>query len=209
MLRLNFPTSRILILIVCSLLLQAQSHAQPRGDEPASIGILLDSSKSMLGTRKELVAALLTLVRSSNPQDEFFVVNFSDQPYLDQDFTTAYDLIERALEKPAAGRGTAFYDAVEYSSVHLRDAAKFNKRARVVVSDGEDNESHINSEKMLKELQQPGGPVVYCIVLGDSGRHGSTILGKIARKTSGNVYRIKKSTQVEEIATQIAEQIRK
>lgn len=208
MFRFNCLKGQGLVLVICALLPQAQAQIQ-RSDEPASIGILLDSSKSMLGTRKEIVSALLTLLRSSNPQDEFFVVNFSDRPYLDQDFTTDHNLIERAMKKPAPAQGTAFYDAIEYASVYLRQAAKFYKRALVVVSDGEDNESHINSAKMLKELQQPGGPVVYCIALGESGRQGSTILGKIAKKTAGTVYRIKKSTQVEGIASKIAEQIRK
>ena len=57
-------------------------------DVPVSMGLVIDNSGSMRSKRAGVEAATLTLVKDSNPQDESFVVNFNDEPYLDQDFTS-------------------------------------------------------------------------------------------------------------------------
>jgi VWFA-related protein len=57
-------------------------------DTPVSIGLVIDNSGSMSSKRTAVVSAALDLVKASNPQDETFVINFSDQAYLDQDFTS-------------------------------------------------------------------------------------------------------------------------
>jgi Ca-activated chloride channel homolog len=207
----------VLFVIVCCLFLHAklpnpqmQSAAPQNGDAPASIGLLLDNSKSMAGKRSDIVAALQKLIAASNPQDEFFVVNFSDTPYLDQDFTSDRDLIERALEKQAAPQGTAFYDAVGSSSEHLRKSAKYRKRVLVIASDGDDNESHVTSQKLFQELAQPGAPVVYCIDLGNSETTKSAnILDKMAKQTRGLVFHLKNTKHLEQVAVQIEQEIRK
>jgi len=163
--------------------------APPQSNTAASIGLLVDNSKSMLPSHKAIVEALKSLVETSNPSDEFFVVNFSDSPYLDQDFSTDRGLIEKALEKPGIGRGTAFYDAVGDASVHLRQGARFKKHVLIVVSDGDDNESHVPSQRLFQELQQPVSSVVYCIVPVAPNSKGARILDKMGKETGGKVYR--------------------
>ncbi|MGA3227230.1 MAG: VWA domain-containing protein, partial [Acidobacteriaceae bacterium] len=56
-------------------------------DIPISLGILVDNSGSMRTKRQAVNASALDLVHASNPDDESFVVNFSDEAYIDQDFT--------------------------------------------------------------------------------------------------------------------------
>lgn len=207
---------RLCLFLCCWLLLSfgmaqnSQAGAVPvqNADAPASIGILVDNSKSMLPSRKAVLPALQKLVDASNPADEFFVVNFSDRPYLDQDFSTDHALIERALAKPFIGHGTAFYDAVGDSSVHLRDGARFQKHVLIIVSDGDDNESNVPAEKMFRELQQ-SRPVVFCIVPVTPAAKGEKILDKIAKETGGKVYRSSSPGELKRALADLAGQIRK
>src|SRR5262249_54679006 len=83
-----------------------------RKDIPVSIGIVVDNSGSMRTKRAALTKAVLNLIQASNPQDEVFVVNFNDDPYLDQDFTNKVDLLHEAMDRVDSRGGTALYDAV-------------------------------------------------------------------------------------------------
>ena len=68
-----------------------------REDVPVSMGILVDNSGSMNDKRSRVAAAALALVKASNPDDEVFIVNFNDDPYLDQSFTHDAKKLEEAL----------------------------------------------------------------------------------------------------------------
>ena len=70
-----------------------------RDDVPVSIGIIIDNSASMRDKRSKVAAAAVALVRSSNPQDEEFIVDFNDDAYLDQPFTGDIKKLETALER--------------------------------------------------------------------------------------------------------------
>ncbi len=89
-------------------------------DIPVAMGIVIDNSGSMREKRAKVNQAALNLVRSSNPQDEVFVVNFNDEYYLDQDFTNDLLKLKEALEKIDAKGGTALYEAVVASAENLR-----------------------------------------------------------------------------------------
>src|SRR5947208_44295 len=81
-------------------------------DVPVSIGIVVDNSGSMREKRLRVAAAALTFVKTSNPQDEVFIVNFNEDYYLDRDFTSNPDDLKDALEKIDSRGGTAFFDAL-------------------------------------------------------------------------------------------------
>src|SRR5207244_10336697 len=68
-------------------------------DIPVAMGIVIDNSGSMREKRDKVNKATLNLVRASNPNDEVFVVNFNDEYYLDQDFTSNVGQLKEALEK--------------------------------------------------------------------------------------------------------------
>ena len=137
-------------------------------DIPVAMGIVIDNSGSMREKRNKVNQAALNLVRSSNPKDEVFVVNFNDEYYLDQDFTNNLLKLKEALEKIDARGGTALYDAVVASAEHLKKFARLEKKVLFVVTDGEDNASNETLEQAIKHLQEENGPSVYAIgVLGD------------------------------------------
>src|ERR1700692_5055102 len=99
-----------------------------RQDVPVAMGIVVDNSGSMRDKRDEVNRAVLNLIRASNPQDEILVVNFSQNYYLDQDFTSDVRLLEIALHQVSSAGSTALYDAIVASSVHLRNNPLLEKK---------------------------------------------------------------------------------
>jgi len=130
---------------------------------PASIGILLDNSGSMKDKRKEAIAALEELVKASNPNDEFFVVNFNVNPYLDLDYTSNPEAIFKALERADAHGGTSLYDALIAAAIHFQKGAKYKKKIIVLLTDGGDNSSRESLRQVVEELHEPDMPALYCI----------------------------------------------
>jgi len=180
-------------------------------DIPVSMGILIDNSGSMREKRSKVNQAALNLVRSSNPQDEVFVVNFNDEYYLDQDFTNDLLKLKEALEKIDAKGGTALYEAVVASADHLKRDAKLERKVLFVVTDGEDNASRETLEQAVKQLQEENGPSVYAIgILGDEEhpKRARRALEIITQRTGGLAFFPKTLDEVDEISRQVAHDIR-
>ncbi|HTS38780.1 MAG TPA: VWA domain-containing protein [Candidatus Solibacter sp.] len=180
-------------------------------DIPVAMGIVIDNSGSMREKRNKVNQAALNLVRSSNPKDEVFVVNFNDEYYLDQDFTNDLLKLKEALEKIDSRGGTALYDAVVASADHLKHNARLEKKVIFVVTDGEDNASNENLEQAIKQLQQENGPSVYAIgILGDEEhpKRAKRALETIAQRTGGIAFFPKTLDEVDEISRTIAHDIR-
>jgi Ca-activated chloride channel family protein len=180
-------------------------------DIPVSIGIVIDNSGSMREKRAKVNQAALNLVRSSNPQDEVFVVNFNDEYYLDQDFTNDLLKLKEALEKIDARGGTALRDALVASAEHLKRDARLERRVLFVVTDGDDNASRDSLEDAVKQLQAENGPSVYAIgILGDEEhpKRARRALEIIAQRTGGLAFFPSTLDQVDEISRQVAHDIR-
>jgi len=150
-------------------------------------------------------------VRSSNPKDEVFVVNFNDEQYLDQDFTNDLRKLKEALEKIDARGGTALYDAIVASADHLKQNARLEKKVIFVVTDGEDNASSETLEQAVKQLQQENGPSVYAIgILGDEEhpKRAKKALQILSDRTGGIAFFPKTLDEVDDISKNIANDIR-
>ena len=180
-------------------------------DIPVAMGIVIDNSGSMREKRNKVNQAALNLVRSSNPRDEVFIVNFNDEQYLDQDFTHDLLKMKEALEKIDARGGTALYDAVVASGEHLKKNGRLEKKVIFVVTDGEDNASSETLEQAVKQLQEEGGPSVYAIgILGDEEhpKRAKKALQIIADRTGGIAFFPKTLDEVDAISKTIANDIR-
>jgi Ca-activated chloride channel family protein len=180
-------------------------------DIPVAMGIVIDNSGSMREKRSKVNQAALNLVRSSNPRDEVFIVNFNDEQYLDQDFTHDLLKLKEALEKIDARGGTALYDAVVASGDHLKQNARLEKKVIFLVTDGEDNASSETLEQSVKQLQLEGGPSVYAIgILGDEDhpKRAKKALQIIAERTGGIAFFPKTLDEVDSISRTIANDIR-
>ena len=179
-------------------------------DIPISLGIVIDNSGSMREKRAKVAKAALNLVRASNPQDEVFVVNFSDEYYLDQPFTNKINLLQEALEKYETRGGTALYDAVVASADELKKHGKLQKKILFVVTDGEDDASRESLEQAVRRLQEENGPTVYAIgVLGEERqRRAKRALETMAERTGGIAFFPRSLEEVDAISSTVARDIR-
>ena len=182
-----------------------------REDVPVSIGILVDNSGSMRTKRNAVTKAVVNLVQASNPNDEVFIVNFNDEPYLDQDFTDSVPKMRDALERVDTRGGTALYDAVYAAASHLAQGAKQQKKVLLVVTDGEDNESRMSLEEAIRAVQNDQGPEIYTIgILGDEGkqRRAKRALEALSVQTGGVAFFPRNLDEVDEISREVAHDIR-
>jgi Ca-activated chloride channel family protein len=180
-------------------------------DIPVAMGIVVDNSGSMREKRDKVNAAALNLVRSSNPNDQVFVVNFNDEYYLDCEFTSSINKLREGLEKIEARGGTALYDAVVASADHLKKSAKLEKKVIFVVTDGEDNASMETLEQAVRRLQVEGGPTVYAIgILGDEEhpKRAKRALEAMSERTGGIAFFPKTLDEVDAISRSVAHDIR-
>lgn len=184
-------------------------------DTPVSMGILVDNSGSMRSKRNAVNAAALDLVRASNPQDEAFIVNFSDEAFIDQDFTSDLNKLRDGLAHYDSKGGTALYDATVASADELNKGAKRPKQVILIITDGEDNASGLTLEQTIRRVQDLGGPIVYCIGLlfGDDGgaheaRQAKRALQLLAQETGGIAYFPRSLNDVDPIAAEVARDIR-
>jgi Ca-activated chloride channel homolog len=179
-------------------------------DVPVSMGIVIDNSGSMREKRDKVNKAALNLVKSSNPQDEVCVVNFNDEYYLDQPFTSNINLLREALEKYETRGGTALYDAVVATADELRKHARLQKKVLFVVTDGEDNASRESLEQAVRRLSEENGPTVYSIgLLGEEkARRARRALQTMAERSGGISFFPKTLDEVDEISRTVAHDIR-
>lgn len=184
-------------------------------DLPVSIALVVDNSGSMSKKRPAVNQSTLDLIQASNPQDEAFVVNFSDEAFIDQEFTSDVKRLRDGLSHIESRGGTALYDAVVASADKLAADAKRPKQVLILITDGEDNASSLNLEQTIRRVQQLSGPVIYSVGLlfGDEMshsevRHARRALEMLSMETGGIAYFPKSLEQVDEIAAEVARDIR-
>lgn len=190
-------------------------------DIPVTMGVVIDDSGSMREKRQAVNAAALTFVKTSNPQDQVFVVNFNDVYYLDTpgDFAGNIEELKAALDKIDSRGGTALYDAVYASLDHVKLGNR-DKKVLLVVTDGEDNASRYSLEELVRYAQKSNA-VIYAVgllgseepgglfkVRGGGARRAAKILEKLAQVTGGQAYFPRSLDEVEATCVQIARDIR-
>jgi len=185
-----------------------------REDVPVSMGLLVDNSGSMNDKRARVTAAALALAKESNPDDEIFVVNFNDDPYLDQSFTHDSKKLEEALAQINARGGTAMRSAISGALDYMKTDAKLDKKVIVVVTDGNDNASGDNPtlEQLLRKVRD-SGTLVYSLGLlseeeAREARAAKRALNSLAETSGGFAYYPKDLPEVERITPEIAHEIR-
>ena len=157
----------------------------------------------------------LDLIEASNPQDEAFVVNFSDEAFIDQDFSSDVNKLRDGLSHVESRGGTALYDAVVASADKLAADAHRPKQVLIVITDGEDNASTLNLEQTIRRVQALSGPEIYTIGLlfGDEmsrseQRHAHRALEMLSTETGGMAFFPRSMEQVDDIAAEVARDIR-
>jgi len=193
------------------------SHA----DVPVTMGIVIDDSGSMKDKRQAVNSAALIFAKTSNPQDQVFVVNFNDVYYLDTpgDFASNIEDLKSALDKIDSRGGTALRDAVIASLDHMKLGNR-DKKVLLVITDGEDNASRYTSEELMTRSQKSNA-VIYTIGLlgsdetsnlfkihGGEAHRAAKVLRELAEATGGDAYFPLSLDEVESTCRQIAHDIR-
>jgi Ca-activated chloride channel homolog len=183
-----------------------------REDVPVSLGLIIDDSGSMRTKRERVEAAAMTLVKQSNPQDEVFIVNFNDEAYLDVPFTNDPTKMEQGLTRIDSRGGTAMRDAIDQGMNYLRSDAKKDKKAILVITDGNDNASNVSLERIVQRAQQ-FEVLIYAVgLLADEEKREATKakrdLKALTTATGGLVYYPASVSDVQELCEEIARDIR-
>jgi Ca-activated chloride channel homolog len=183
-------------------------------DVPVVVGILVDNSGSMREKRPAVTQAALNFVRSSNPDDRVFIVNFDTDPWIDVDFTADSNKMKEALERIDSKGGTALYDAVVASSDHIIKQPgidkRLDKKVLLVITDGWDNSSVESLEQAVRHVQAENGPTIYTIGLldEDAKKKGKRALKELAEQTGGVAFFPGDLSEVDAITRQVAHDIR-
>lgn len=161
-------------------------------DVPVTVGLVVDNSSSMLTRRKMVVAGGMAFANSSHPEDELFLVSFTENVRLGlppgMRFTSARRMLEASLNMLKPGGQTAFYDAVIRALDHVAQATH-QKRVLIVLSDGDDTAS-VNSRKDMYERARQSDAIIYTIGLSSPGERGDPgVMKELAKIGGGVAYR--------------------
>ena len=182
-------------------------------DAPLTIGIVFDLSGSMGSKFVRARKALTEFLRTSNPQDEFFVVGFNDRPSVIVDYTSDPDDVEARMVMLKPENRTALIDAVYLGVDHLRQA-KYERKALLVISDGGDNRSRY-TEGELRRVVRESDVQIYSIGIFDSYAPtteevlGPELLKDICEMTGGRLFNVGGEVgDLQDIAIRISAELR-
>jgi Ca-activated chloride channel family protein len=170
-------------------------------DMPVSVGLLLDVTGSMadkISAAREAAAAFL---KTSNPHDEYFLIEFADQPRLVEDFTSDISRLQKHVTSISAQGLTPLFDAVHMGLEKIKDA-KNTKKALLIITDGEDNHSHYTFSD-IREFTRQQDVQIYAIGLVDSAV-GRMTIGDLVETSGGRAFFPNSVNQLENICTRIA-----
>jgi Ca-activated chloride channel family protein len=131
---------------------QQITHFSQDQNVPVSMGVLLDTSGSMDRKIRTAVEAVDRFIRRIHRDDEIFLITFSGQAVLREDFTDDRDRLSQALRHINATGGTALYDALGEGLNKLR-SAHHSKRALLVITDGQDTASTTKLDQVLQSIR--------------------------------------------------------
>ena len=180
-------------------------------DTPVTVGLVVDHSGSMGPKLSSVSAAVSGFAQSSNPDDEMFVVDFSDNVSVElpggKPFTSNPRELAQAVSAVSARGMTALYDAVAEGLNHLQ-LGRWDKKALIIVSDGGDNASGRKYADVL-ELARRSQAVIYAIGLfGASEEENPNVLRRLCKDTGGLAFFPAAGQSVSDISAIIAHDLR-
>ncbi len=184
-------------------------------DVPISIGVIFDLSGSMGNKIDKARLAALQFFKTSNPQDEFFLVGFNDRAQLVSRFTTSVEELQTRLMYTQAKGRTALLDAIYRGLSEMRNARN-SKRALLILSDGGDNHSRYN-ESDVRAFVKESDVQLYAVGVyepyGSRGRtpeelSGPSLLNELTELTGGRAFSVDNLNDLPDIASKIGMELR-
>jgi len=185
-------------------------------DDPISVGMILDFSKSMTDKFDTERAAVSEFFKNANPEDDYFAIAISDRPTLIADSTQSIDDLEQKLGLAIPAGNTALLDAIYLGVTRMR-FARYQRRALVIISDGGDNHSYYN-EREIKALAEEADVLMYSIGIFDNmpvpvfktieEKLGKRLLTGITELTGGRTIAADDRDKVPGIAAAVSRELR-
>jgi len=183
-------------------------------DAPISVGILFDVSGSMNGEKiNKARKALERFISTSHPMDEYFLIAFNSRAQLLLDRTRNGEAVLDKLTLVKPRENTALYDAV-YLGVERVTRGSHQKRALLIISDGQDNASRYNFGE-VRRLMKESDVVTYAVGIIDRGDAGSAVgmqgqafLDELSSVTGGKSFYPQTDVEMDEIFERIALELR-
>jgi VWFA-related protein len=184
-------------------------------DAPLSVGIVFDTSGSMGPKLQKSRQAVGEFLKAANPQDEFFLVEFNDEPLLVNPFTTDTEQLQSSLTFTESKGRTALLDAI-YLAMHEMKKARNPRRAILIISDGGDNSSRY-TESEIKNAVREADVQIYAIgifePISSRGRTpeemaGPGLLQQVSEQTGGRAYEVDNLSELPDVAAKIGIELR-
>ena len=181
---------------------------------PLRVGLLIDASNSIRDRFKfEQEAAIEFLNQIVHLQDQAFVLGFDTTPEVTQNFTNNTEALAKGVRMLRPGGGTAMYDAIYYAcrdEIMAKDKSNIEtRRAIILLSDGDDNQSRVSREEAV-EMAQKAEVIIYTISTNTSGQKlkGDKVLEHFAEETGGRAFFPFKIQDVSDAFSQIQDELR-
>ena len=181
-------------------------------DAPISLGVIFDMSGSMSDKIVRAREAVIEFFKTANPQDEFFMITFSDRPELMADFTRSVEDIQGKLVFTVPQGRTALLDAIYMGLNKMKDAHN-SKKALLIISDGGDNRSRY-TENEIKSTVKEADVQIYSIGIFTPNASqpeeiaGPALLTEISEVTGGRMFTINNPNELADVATKIGIELR-
>jgi Ca-activated chloride channel family protein len=179
-------------------------------EAPVSIGILFDLSSSMSDKISRSRQALQQFMRTANPQDEFFLIEFADEPQLVTGFTSDVEQMQdRILLAQPQGR-TSLLDAIYLGLAEMRQA-RYRRKALLIISDGGDNHSRY-TEREVRNAVRESNVQLFAIGIyspltarySPEEESGPALLGDLAETSGGREFNVDDVSELPDVAARIA-----
>lgn len=181
-------------------------------DEPISLGVIFDGSGSMVDKIEESRQAVVEFFRTANPEDEFFLVTFSDRPQVLVNFTSSVDDIQAKLPYTVPRGATSLLDAI-YLGINRMRAAHNDRKALLIISDGGDNHSRYTEDEIEDMVRESDVQIFAMGLFDNKGKtpeelHGPELLSAITGATGGQTFFIHSPRELPDVATKIGIELR-
>jgi len=175
---------------------------------PLNIGLVVDASGSMEKGMPFVHEASAELFKAlMREKDHGFVVEFRDRPRFLQELTSDTNALQRAARDIKAEGATALYDAMVLGLYQFRTLQ--GRRALIVVTDGDDNRSHVEYETLLRYARSAGAPIYFIAVnIPITDFKSRRITKQIATESGGEVFAIGNASKMGEVTKRIEEELR-
>lgn len=174
-------------------------------DEPVAVGLVFDTSRSIRAQLRLSRMAARAFLDSANPEDQFLLVEFNDQPALSVPLTSDPSLIQTRLAATEAKGSTALLDAISLGLRAIKKSRQ-SRKALLVISDGGDNHSRFRPSE-VERLVRESGVLIYAAGIYNGDAAGRDLLSRIAEESGGRAYSVSEKN-LPAVAQEISVQLR-